>query len=78
MLDLLLYEFNLKDVKSIYFGNHHNLYPQTEELDKIKDNNLKLEIIAHNSNYYYFCNVLNIAILFRKQTFYLPTFFDSA
>ena len=75
MLEFLLEEWNSDN--SIIFKNYNKLHPLTNnlELDKL-DSKTKKEIIKHNSIFWNYSNILNIAILLKKQTIYLPTFLD--
>jgi DNA-directed RNA polymerase len=80
MLEFLLIEFN-KGVDSIIFKNKNRLHSLTDSLstldgNKDKDADLKKEILSHNSLYYLYRNVLELAIIFENITFYLPTFMD--
>jgi DNA-directed RNA polymerase len=78
MLEFLLLEFN-SGVDSIIFNNKNRLHPLSNSLtslDKYKDVEVRKEILSHNSLYYLYRNILELAILFEDITFYLPTFMD--
>nr|QCB16497.1 RNA polymerase [Armillaria gallica] len=80
VFEIMLKEFksnNFNDDKgSLFFDKFNSLHPLTEQLNEISDSKLKKEILAHNSNYWYFNNLLNIASLFLNHSFFLPTYFD--
>jgi hypothetical protein len=62
---------------SIIFNGYNKLHPLA---DKINDDNidskLKLDIISHNSLYWNYTYIINIALLMKNNTIYLPTFLD--
>jgi DNA-directed RNA polymerase len=39
-------------------------------------NEVKNDILSHNSKYWIYSNILNIALLLKDQTIYFPTFLD--
>ena len=74
MLNYLTSEW--KTENSIIFKNYNKLHPLTNNINEKIDSNSKIEIIQHNSYYWNYSNILNIALLMKDQTIYLPTFLD--
>nr|QWO71452.1 RNA polymerase [Calocybe cyanea] len=74
MLEFLLFEW--KKENSLIFKIYNKLHPLTLDLENITDSNTRLEIIQHNSHYWNYANTINIALLMKDQTIYLPTFLD--
>lgn len=74
VLSVLMNDWNNKDNSKIFKGIN-KLHPRTAELDKLnlKD---KTEVMSHNSKYWNYSNILNIALLMKDQTIYFPTFLD--
>nr|QWO71450.1 RNA polymerase [Lyophyllum shimeji] len=74
MLDFVVSEWN-KNEHSIIFNNFNKLHPLTNNLDKLTSIK-KREVISHNSKYWSYSNIINIALLMKDQTIYFPTFLD--
>lgn len=76
LLDYIINEWNNKfqDENSIFkgFNKLHNL---TENFNSV-NLNTKKEILSHNSKYWSYTNIINIALLMKNQTIYFPTFLD--
>lgn len=64
---------------STIFNKYNQLHELTDKLDQL-DPNLssikKKEIISHNSKYWVYNNIINLALLFKNNTIYFPTFLD--
>nr|ADO51620.1 rnapol [Moniliophthora roreri] len=74
MLSYLIEEWNKEN--SIIFKNYNKLHHLSAyENDKL-DSETKIEIIQHNSLYWNYSNIINIALLMKNNTIYLPTFLD--
>lgn len=61
-----------KNRESYLFGPYNKLQPKTELLNDDRDNDDLdyQEIISHNSKYWSYFNVLNIAILMKESPLY--------
>jgi hypothetical protein len=70
MLMLVIEEWN-KD-KSLLFKGYNKYKEISDEDSRI----IKKEKEKHNGLYHLYLNIINIAILFRAQVFYLPVFSD--
>nr|QWO71453.1 RNA polymerase [Calocybe gambosa] len=73
MLNYLLQEW--KKDNSIIFKNYNKLI-NTETDNNNLDSTQKKEIFQHNSIHWNYSNILNIALLLKNNTLYLPTFLD--
>lgn len=74
VLDVLNNDWNNKEESKLFKGIN-KLHPRTDELQKLNAKDKK-EVMSHNSKYWNYSNILNIALLMRDQTFYFPTFLD--
>ena len=74
VLNLLITEWNNK-TDSKLFKNINMLHPKTAMLDKLSTKE-KNEVMSHNSKYWNYSNILNIAMLMVGKTVYFPTYLD--
>lgn len=65
-----------KNENSIIFKNYNKIHPLTDKINEVIDSKTKLEIIQHNSIYWNYSNIINIAVLMKDHTIFLPTFLD--
>ena len=85
VLDVLIKDWNNKEENKLFKGINklHPAYGRpaygrqvaTDELEKLNAKDKK-EVMSHNSKYWNYSNILNIALLLRDQTFYFPAFLD--
>nr|QWO71443.1 RNA polymerase [Termitomyces sp. T8] len=73
-LDFIIKEWENKEDSTLFkgFNKFHTL---TYEYGKV-NSAIKKEILSHNSKYWSYTNVINIALLLKDETLYFPTFFD--
>lgn len=78
MLEFAILEWKNENRESYLFGHYNKLHPKTELLngDRVDEDLDYQEIISHNSKYWSYYNVLNIAILMKDTPLYFPTFMD--
>jgi hypothetical protein len=74
VLDVLSNDWYNKEDSKLFKGIN-KLHPRTDELQKLNATDKK-EVMSHNSKYWNYSNILNIALLMRDQTFYFPAFLD--
>jgi DNA-dependent RNA polymerase len=74
ILNIIVEEWNEKE-KSILFKEFNQLHPKTNELNKL-NSEFKKEVFSHNSKYWTYSNIINIALLMKDQIIYFPTFLD--
>jgi DNA-directed RNA polymerase len=73
MLSFLLNDWKAKD--SILFNMYNQLHEETANINNVSSV-IKKEIIRHNTLYFTYSNILNIANLLKGFTIYFPTFLD--
>ncbi len=57
------------------FKGVNQLHPKTDKLEKLNGKD-QIEVMSHNSKYWNYSNILNIALLMKDQTIYFPAFLD--
>lgn len=72
VLEFILMEWNKEDSK--YFNGPLN--GQQLEINKKDSEIVKRSKQSHNSRYWRYLNIINIAKVYRNSVFYLPTFAD--
>ena len=70
MLNFVLYEWSFKE--SIFFKGY-NVFKEIYAKDSTE---IKKEKFKHNALFSLYYNIIQIAVLFRDQTFYLPVYAD--
>ena len=70
MLEFVISEWDYKE--SIFFKGYNMLKEISENDSKV----IKQEKLKHNAVYSLYLNIIQIAVLFKDQTFYLPVYAD--